>query len=291
MSFFPSSLIAIHFGFVWFLLASLSLQGRASNNRHRRLSPSEAKEEGLGGGFECDAQIAVKRAAAGSASAGGRVVLRGERELEVWTPAPEAAAGSASGALLADPSQVAGWDQFEENRVRFGVETAEAFPEELYTTVLNRSQVPPDVREKAERIAREIEMENSFQDKETLLEDDVRRLGLGLSLRHLSWQNERLRDLRFEIFGAGRRGESLQRSAESFGRWCWKRRLFEERCCRARPWRETRLIVAFAFSLPATTPNGRARRHSRRSRGFSGRGLRRPQKCWRRTRRRRIFAR
>lgn len=60
-------------------------------------------------------------------------------------------------------NDTSGWDQFEENRKKFGV--VSTFKQDLsqYTTPLNLKQIPKDVKERADRIADEIEREGNVR--------------------------------------------------------------------------------------------------------------------------------
>ncbi|CAN8269365.1 unnamed protein product [Cochlearia groenlandica] len=79
-----------------------------------------------------------------------------ERKLERWVPEENVPHVQNLGNVFDDPSK-RGWDQFEANKLLFGVEST--FDEELYTTKLEKSQLTRELREEAERIAREIEGE------------------------------------------------------------------------------------------------------------------------------------
>lgn len=98
--------------------------------------------------FTTDAEIASRRA--GQA---GR-----ERDLVPWQ-GEEGQQGSSpqDGARESglEESGREGWDQFEANGQKYGVQST--YNEELYTTKLDPSKIPKEVRESAERIAREIE--------------------------------------------------------------------------------------------------------------------------------------
>lgn len=54
---------------------------------------------------------------------------------------------------------IRGWDQFETNEALFGVKST--FDEEIYTTKLERGPKMRELEKKAERIAREIEGEET----------------------------------------------------------------------------------------------------------------------------------
>jgi len=74
------------------------------------------------------------------------------------------------GGGLDDGRQDPNWDQFTANEHLYGVSTT--FDEELYTTKLNRDEIPKEQRERAERIAREIESGQMASEKEGTLEGD-----------------------------------------------------------------------------------------------------------------------
>ncbi|UKJ89957.2 hypothetical protein MACJ_003214 [Theileria orientalis] len=64
------------------------------------------------------------------------------------------------------------WDQFETNRNEYGV--VSTFDENMYTTSLDLNQVPESVKERAEKLAAEIEggTETNYSKVESLLEDE-----------------------------------------------------------------------------------------------------------------------
>jgi len=107
--------------------------------------------------FGTDAEIASRKADM-SATA--------DRELVPWAEGNAAAVGGG----LDDGQQDTNWDQFKVNERLYGVSTT--YDEELYTTKLNRDAIPKEQREKAERIAREIESGQMASEKEGTLEGD-----------------------------------------------------------------------------------------------------------------------
>mmetsp|Transcript_45068 Transcript_45068/g.143573 ORF Transcript_45068/g.143573 Transcript_45068/m.143573 type:complete len:745 (+) Transcript_45068:67-2301(+) len=78
----------------------------------------------------------------------------GDRELVPWSGG-DGSAATATGGLEDGSASDPQWDQFKANEQLYGV--ASTYDEELYTTKLNRDAIPREQRERAERIAREIE--------------------------------------------------------------------------------------------------------------------------------------
>jgi len=62
------------------------------------------------------------------------------------------------------------WDQFEQNETLFGVSSS--YQEEIYTTPLDQNAMPQSVREKADRIAHEIESGNMASEVEERVDYD-----------------------------------------------------------------------------------------------------------------------
>ncbi|KAF8083830.1 hypothetical protein N665_0750s0016 [Sinapis alba] len=81
-----------------------------------------------------------------------------ERELEPWVPDEDVPDCPDLENVFDDPWK-RGWNQFEVNETLFGVTST--FDEELYTTKLERGPRTRELEEKALRIAREIEGENT----------------------------------------------------------------------------------------------------------------------------------
>lgn len=111
-----------------------------------------------GSGFRTDGEISQSKGA-------GQ-----ERELVAWSgEGQELAVQTLEESRYNDDGS---WDQFAVNQEQFGVTTT--FNEELYTTKLDPNRIPIDVREKAERLAREIEAGQMSADVENNIdgEDD-----------------------------------------------------------------------------------------------------------------------
>ncbi|XP_015865839.3 polyadenylate-binding protein-interacting protein 4 isoform X1 [Ziziphus jujuba] len=81
-----------------------------------------------------------------------------ERELEPWVPDEDDPQCPELENIFNGPWN-RGWDQFETNEALFGVKST--FDEELYTTKLERGPQTRELEKKAERIAREIEGEET----------------------------------------------------------------------------------------------------------------------------------
>ncbi|CAN8288036.1 unnamed protein product [Cochlearia groenlandica] len=81
-----------------------------------------------------------------------------ERELKPWVPDEDVLDGPDLENVFDDPWK-RGWNQFEVNKTLFGVTST--FDEELYTTKLERGPRTRELEERALRIAREIEGENT----------------------------------------------------------------------------------------------------------------------------------
>lgn len=95
------------------------------------------------GGFQTDTEIS----AAANIGSG--------RELVQWQPDASAGDVALEGSIESVPHREGTWDQFAANSERYGITST--YSDELYTTKLDPSAVSKEKREKAERIAREIE--------------------------------------------------------------------------------------------------------------------------------------
>jgi len=102
------------------------------------------------GGFQTDAEIS---AAAGTGSS---------RELVPWQGEGDGAAEGGLDTLAVHHDGQ--WDQFAANSERYGIQST--FDEELYTTKLDPNRISKEKREKAERIAKEIESGIQHADSE-----------------------------------------------------------------------------------------------------------------------------
>jgi hypothetical protein len=132
----------------------------------------------LNGAFRTDADISsgMKTGPGGVGTIGGDRCREG-RGLDIWedlrTP-KDAGFGMASSKVLDGTLEdlcsrshgIDGWDQFEVNRKLFGVVSTYKDDLSQYTTPLDLDRVPTEVRERAQRVAREIE-EAAGPDKRT----------------------------------------------------------------------------------------------------------------------------
>ncbi|OEH78440.1 hypothetical protein cyc_08118 [Cyclospora cayetanensis] len=126
---------------------------------------SGGASEGSASVFQTDAQIAAAKAEAGGGGCSGlRPLVRwngGDADAPLQTLEEAAGCG---------PAGAPAWDQFKDNRERFGV--CSTYKEELYTTPLDKSSVPLHLRAKANRLAKEMEAEAGLRHKDSLLEAD-----------------------------------------------------------------------------------------------------------------------
>lgn len=90
-----------------------------------------------------------------------------ERELVSWQPEGDESQ-EVSGAL--GSGSMAGWDHFALNEQMYGISSS--FNEELYTTKLDPSSMSREQRERAERIAAEIERGRNHSEAEGVLDGD-----------------------------------------------------------------------------------------------------------------------
>lgn len=116
--------------------------------------PPSPAEEGRKG-FATDAEISRREG-------------ESQRELVPWQ-GDGYAPGSAGG--LEESAHDGKWDQFAVNKEMYGVSTT--WHEDIYTTKLDKSQVPQDKRDKADQIAREIESGNMHAEVEDNVDRDV----------------------------------------------------------------------------------------------------------------------
>lgn len=92
------------------------------------------------------------------------------RELRKWRPAERGSPTAGSNLTAGLGDQLEDWDQFEVNARRFKVKST--YREDLYTTPLDVSAIPLDVRDKADQIAREIEASQQDLDRVEGLDEE-----------------------------------------------------------------------------------------------------------------------
>lgn len=111
--------------------------------------------------------------AAPKSAAAARGDLAG-RTLEAWTPT----SADAEKDTLEGNTEASDWDQFETNRRLFGVSSE--FPEEQYTTRLNKANITKEQEEKAAKMAKEIS-KGSKKKKNVSETDEEARYGAVLN--------------------------------------------------------------------------------------------------------------
>lgn len=169
---------------------------------------------------------------------GGRLV---GRQLEKWEP-PKEAVGPNKALALGDMRDYGRpWDQFRENKNRYGVKTS--FDESLYTTVLDKSSFTRSQIEGSDRLVREIR--NRPRSRPASL--------AGASAHLAEERGQDVPDVRPPIPPSFRPAVTVLPRLAPIGR-PQRSKLTVKLSISNRPWQQTRTLVLASFDLVWPVP-------------------------------------